>query len=166
MRWLILLLSALPVFADGGAVQSQQTDGPFLVTVFAAPAGGSIDASVLVQDRTTLNPVLDAQVAFQIGERIIHATHGQAQNKLLYAASLGPDLWGRLVTSSGRRPYSVSVSRAGSQATITGILQVAPPTAELEAYWSYLALPPCAIALFAANQWLRRYKMKHVHAKS
>src|SRR5271154_2989462 len=95
----LLLLCAPPMFSDGGAIQMRQETSVFIITVFAAPVPlrpGPADISVLVQDRTSQNPVLDAKVFIQT----VQATHAQAQNKLLYAASLNLD-------SPGEWKYSV-----------------------------------------------------------
>jgi len=153
--WLILFaLSASPLFADGGAVQLQQQAGPFLITVFASPVPaqvGPVDLSVLVQDRNSLNPVLDAVVSLQIGEEIVPATHALAQNKLLYAGTVNlnePRDW----------KYSVSARRNSIETKVAGTLRVDPSAAKLDAYWRYLALPPFAIALFTAHQLLKRHK--------
>ena len=150
LKPVLLLLSAAPLFADGGAVQLQRQSGSFLVTVFASPVParvGPVDISVLVQDRASLNPVLNAIVSVQIDDATIPATHAQAQNKLLYAATVK-------AKSPGPLHYSVSVLHESLEDT----LQVDPPAANLEAYWPYLALPPLAAALFIAHQLLKRQK--------
>jgi hypothetical protein len=118
----------------------RQETGVFIITVFAAPVPlrpGPADISVLVQDRTSQNPVLDAEVFIQT----VQATHAQAQNKLLYAASLNLD-------SPGEWKYSVSVRKGPQESQLTGRLQVAPAQAKIASYWPYLALPPIAILLF------------------
>jgi hypothetical protein len=145
-------LLASPLFADGGAVQLQRQAGPFLITVFAAPVPprvGPVDVSVLVQDRNSMNPVLDAVVSIRIQDQTIPATHAQAQNKLLYAVTV-------TATTQGDLNYSVSVQNEA----VAGALRVEPSAPKLQAYWSYLALPPFAIALFTAHQLLKRQKGK------
>jgi len=156
MRRLLILfaLPASPLFADGGAVQLQQQAGPFLVTVFAAPVparAGPVDLSVLVQDRTSLSPVLDAVVSLQIGGQTVVATRAQAQNKLLYAATVN-------LSEPRDHKYSVTILRNSITTQVAGTLRVEPPAAKLETYWRYLILPPLAVALFTAHQLLKRRK--------
>lgn len=157
--WLIPFALS-PLFADGGAIQLQQPAGPFLVTIFAAPVParvGPLDLSVLVQDRSSLDPVLDATVSVEIDNQSVSATHEQAQNKLLYAATVSID-------QPGQQKFSVSVSKGPAKVTVNGALQAAPPPAKLRAFWSYLAIPPFAIALFAAHQFLKRQKGRSLSA--
>ena len=77
----------------------------------------------------------------------VRATHDQAQNKLLYAASVHLD-------DPGEWHFTVSVRAV----TVAGVLAVAPRQPKLAAYWSYLALPFLWMAIFAIHQWLRREK--------
>jgi len=79
---ILAALAARMLLADGGAVVLRQTSGPFVVTAFLAPG----DLSVLVQDAKSLDPILDADVTIAFDGAPLRATHGQAQNKLLYAA--------------------------------------------------------------------------------
>src|ERR1051326_2312329 len=75
-RTLLLLLVCVSAYADGGRVVLREQAGSFVVTVFAAPA----DVSVMVQNRTSQRPVLDAAVSIRIGDGELRATHEQAQN--------------------------------------------------------------------------------------
>jgi hypothetical protein len=147
----ILLTMSPALFADGGVIQSRQEAGPFVVTVFAAPA----ELSVLVQNREALEPDLDATVSIRLqhGDSDVTtlATREQAHNKLLRAATVNLD-------DPGEWRYTVTVSRAGTQASVTGTMNVAPATPKLASYWSYLAFPPVCIALFAVHQRLKRKK--------
>jgi hypothetical protein len=86
-------------------------------------------------------------VSIRIDDATVPATHAQAQNKLLYAATV-------TAKSPGPLHYSVSVL----QESLQGTLQVEPPSAKLDAYWPYLALPPFAVGLFIAHQLLKRQK--------
>ena len=63
----LLLFLARTSWADGGAIQFQGDAGSFHVTVFTLPpilSAGPVDVTVLIQDRSKLNPLLDAQVTF------------------------------------------------------------------------------------------------------
>jgi hypothetical protein len=149
----LIILSAFStslLFADGGAVQLQRQAGPFLITVFASPVParvGPVDLSVLVQDRVSLRPVLDTSVSVQVDDREIPATHAQAQNKLLYAAA---------ITANSQGPLNYKVSVLNN--SLAGTLTIEPSAPKLQAYWTYLALPPFAICLFTLHQLLKRQK--------
>ena len=150
----ILLALSRALLADGGAIQSRQEAGPFVVTVFAAPA----ELSVLVQNRETLEPDLDATVSIRLqhgdSDVTVPATRERAHNKLLRAAAVNLD-------DPGEWRYTVTVSRSGAQATVTGTLNVTPIEPKLASYWSYLAFPPVCIALFAIHQRLKRKKSRY-----
>jgi hypothetical protein len=149
-------LASIPLFADGGAVQLQRQSGTFLITVFASPVParvGPVDISVLVQERVSLRPVLDATVSVQIDDQVIPATHAQAQNKLLYATT---------ITANRQGPLNYRVSVLNN--LLAGTLIVDAPAPKLQAYWSYLALPPFAIGLFTLHQLLQRQKGRSLSA--
>ena len=160
MRLLILILTIAPrLLADGGAVLVREQSGSFIVTVFASPVplrAGPVDVSVMIQDASTGQPVLDADVRLEFDHAAgrpvaAQATHDQAQNKLLYAARLNlPD--------SGKWAIAVTVSRSNTPATIRGTLDVAPAQSAAGAYWRYIAFPPVMIALFTLREWLIRRK--------
>jgi hypothetical protein len=159
-RAIAILLALSPaLLADGGAMQSRQEAGPFVVTVFAAPA----EISVLVQNSETLEPDLNATVSIRLqhgdSDVTAKATREQAHNKLLRAAAVNLD-------DPGEWRYTVTVSRAGTQAWVTGTLNVAPIEPKLASYWSYLAFPPVCIALFAFHQRLRVDQMQRAHFRS
>jgi hypothetical protein len=144
-----------PLFADGGVVLSRQESSPFVITVFAAPVplrSGPIDLTVLVQTRATLEPVLDANVSIRLNgdsQIVALASRSQAQNKLLYAATL-------TLPHPGAWKYTVSVQSAVGLASISGVFQAAEPAPPLAAYTFYLAIPPILIAIFGLHQWLSR----------
>jgi len=144
-RALLLLLVCVSAYADGGRVVLREQAGSFVVTVFAVPA----DVSVMVQDRTSQRPVLDAAVSIRIGDSELRATHEQAQNKLLYAAALGP-------AESGKQALVVEVQRGTERGEVGGTIEIAPPAAMLAANWEFLALPGVLIALFAIRERLVR----------
>jgi hypothetical protein len=144
-----------PALADGGVVQMQRSAGPFVITVFTAPAplrAGPADISIMVQDGD--NPVLDAEVTVRFhregGEAIeAEATRERSKNKLLYAALVS-------MPEAGSWEIDVAVVRNSEETRIDGVMIVAPPPPFLLTYWWTLALPPVAIGLFVINQWLRK----------
>jgi FixH len=150
-----------PALADGGVVQMQRSSGRFVITVFTAPVplrAGPADISILIQDRNSHHPVLDAEVTmslYQEGREAIkaEARREQATNKLLYAALVS-------LPEAGRWKIEVTVVRNSEETRISGVMMVAPPLPFLLAYWWTLALPPVAIGLFVINQWLKR-KIHH-----
>jgi FixH len=160
---LFLILVAVALFAqvhlalaDGGVVQMQRSAGQFVITVFTAPAPlrvGPADISILVQDSSNHNPVLDANVTVRLyreGGEAIDAEAGRerSKNKLLYGALLR-------LPEAGRWKIEVIVLRNSVKARISGAIIVAPRQPFLFAYWWTLALPPVAIGLFIINQWLK-----------
>ncbi len=141
-KYAALLLTIAPsLFADGGTVQLRQEAGPYLITVFTAPA----DISVLIQNRTSLQPILDADVQIRIGDTQLHAKHQQAQNKLLYAAPLAAE--------PGKLDFTIDVNHGS---IVSGTLNIAQPAPMLASNWEYLAVPPVFILLFAVREWLIR----------
>ena len=142
----LLLLTAPPLLADGGTIQLRQEAGPYLITVFTTPA----DISILIQNRASLQPVLDADVSIRIGDTQLQATHQAAQNKLLYAAPLAAEKPGKL-------DFTVDVNHGS---IVSGTLNIAQPTPMLASNWEYLAVPPVFILLFALREWLIRRKAR------
>jgi len=157
-----LIAATLPAAAargDGGAVVAHDTAGPFAITLFVASQpvrAGTVDVSVLLEDRDTGAAILDAQVMLHLSPPEIVAsetpatialTHEQATNKLLYAASVelpAPGTW-RLGLDA----------RQGTRGTdLHTLLAVAPAAPALRAIWPYLLVPPLAVAVFAVHQWL------------
>jgi hypothetical protein len=131
--------------ADGGAVQLREASGPFVVTVFAAPEPlrvGRIDTSVLVQDRETGRVILDAT----------GATHVQARNKLLQAATVD-------VPAPGWWTIQVFVCRGREEVVLATRLLIMPAAPRLTTIWPFLFIPPLAIGLFALHQTLRRTEL-------
>jgi hypothetical protein len=153
-----LLLRAPVAGADGGAVQLRQTGGRFVVTVFAAPTplrAGAVDVSILVQDRDTNEPVLDAEVLIVLtpsgrdGTAIdAAATRAFATNKLLYAVVID-------VPSAGAWDLRVTVRRGHEAATVAGQMIFAESVPPLLAHWPYLAFPPVAVLVFVVHHWRR-----------
>jgi hypothetical protein len=166
---LALLSSA---FADGGAVLSQQTSGPYRITLFGSPSplrAGPADLSVMIQDAKTGAPVLDQSVAIDVTAAMnsgstawippccsmdaktigaVAATHANAQNKLLYAASI-------VLPASGQ--HDVTVRIGGDKGhSLESKIDVQSPSSPATSYWACLAAPPLLIGIFALNQRLRR----------
>ena len=155
-----LLLAPITASADGGVVRVRQASGPFVITIFTASdplRAGPIDVSVLVQDGSSGDPILDAAVDLALqpldsdSPRLLaRARHEQATNKLLQAAIV-------TIPASGPWALRVEVRRRRDAATATTELRVGPPVPRLAAIWPYLLLPPFAIAVFALHQARRQH---------
>lgn len=64
-------LAPSAIDTDGNVVRAQQISGPFRITVLTEPdpiPAGPCDVSVLVQDRDSGKPILDAPVSLAIGQ--------------------------------------------------------------------------------------------------
>ena len=166
-RWrhgLLLALSLLALCAraqaDGGLVLLHQTDGPFVITVLAAPnppRAGPVDISVLVQNRADEQAALNEEVIVRLRSEdgvivAAQAMRDAAQNKPVYSALMN-------LPEAGQWELEVTI-RQGRQGEITaraiGKLPVAAPRPFLLSYWRSLSLPWAVVALFAINQWLKR----------
>jgi hypothetical protein len=153
---LLLLVVSAHLLADGGAVQLREESGPFAVTVFASPSpprAGPVDLSVLVQDRESLSALLDADVTVHLwhgtAELTTRATRAQAQNKLLYAATLN-------VPDSGEWKYSVTVQRGSVRTEVSSSTIIAAAQAGLSSHWAAIAMAPLCILFFGFHQFLTR----------
>jgi len=176
---LLAVLLGLPpaaLHADGGAVIGQGDTESFRITLFASPGtvrAGMSDLSVLVQDRKTLSPVLNAAVRLQIDATSdtddklqawvppccsmepsgtlasLQATHGAAQNRLLYAVTTA-------FPKSGPFKIRTLVQKDGTSESITSALEVRPPLPPAASFWAFLALPPLLIGGYALRQRIRR----------
>lgn len=147
------------LLADGGAVLFQRHTGPFVVTLFSASAplrSGPADISVLLLSAVDNQPVLDATVTLTLtteGKQLtISATHAEATNRLLYAAT--PDL-----ATSGKWQATILIDRQGTHAEAIGALDVLPGPPPFLYYWPYFAIVPLMIVLFLVHQRLKRREM-------
>jgi hypothetical protein len=145
-----------------------------VVTVFtsAAPVRDSLtDVSLMVQEKDSSQPILDASVDFVFtppagsdGEEIcgpsgammqgaIPASHQQASNKLLYAAPLKFGV-------AGNWRLEALIKRGNDAARLICEIPVGLPTRRLVGLLPYLALPLLAVVLFAINQYLSRRSLR------
>jgi len=161
---LLLSLSLLALcaraWADGGLVLLHQSDGPFVVTVFAAPNPprvGQVDISVLAQDRADGRAALDGEALVRLhsegGMTVVgRATRDAARNRPLYSVLMN-------LPEAGQWELEVTIKQ-GNQGKIAaralGQMSVASPRPLLRSYWRSLSLPWVIVALFALNQWLKR----------
>lgn len=140
-------LLARALLGDGGTVVLRAQAPPFVLTVFSAEAPqGRTDLSVLVQDSSTLAPVLDAEVSFESAGRV-PAVLGRGQNKLLYSAEI-------VLPASGEWPYKVTVDRGAVHVSTAAVLRIAPAAPARLDVMGYVALVPVAILLFLLREYL------------
>ena len=157
-----VMLAPIGAHADGGTVHLQETSGPFVVTVFAAPEVlrvGPIDTSVLVQDRKTGAVILDTTVNLELQpiadtnrSSSIRATLGQAKNKLLQTVTID-------VPAPGWWDVKIFVRRDREAVVLATKLLIMPAAPRLAAFWPFLILPPFAIGLFILHQTLRQSRL-------
>jgi hypothetical protein len=162
-----LMLAPIVASADGGVMRVREASGPFLISIFTAPdplRAGPLDLSVLVQDRSAGETILDATVDLTLWPLdsdspplLGRATHEQAANKLLQAAVVN-------VPAAGRWRVRVEVRRGPDEGTVATELRVAPPRPRLAAIWPYLLAPPFAIAVFALHQALRQSALQRARS--
>jgi hypothetical protein len=165
-------------WADGGAIQFQGDTGQFHVTVFTLPpilSAGSIDVTVLVQDRSNLSPLLDATVTLDLiaqdGSHLkreawsppscplnkaaaltdVPAKLGHAENRLLYGALVQ-------IPYSGAWQLNVNIQRNLQRENVRTLLKVNPPAPPPLTYWHLFILPPLGVIGFILNQNARRQK--------
>jgi hypothetical protein len=160
----LLALVATLAGADGGIVRVSEPAGPFVLTVFTTPtplAVGSADVSVMVQDRESLVPMLDARVALELtfaaGGREptrVEATRARAANRLLYAATVA-------LPAAGEWRLEATAEAHGARGQVACRLPVEAGGPRVLAYWPWLVLPPLAVALFALNHRLARRQGLH-----
>jgi hypothetical protein len=167
---------ARSIWADGGTIRFQGDAGLFHVTVFTLPpilTAGSLDVTVLVQDRSKLNPLLDANVTFDLtaesgGTRQtaawlppacamsptasltgIVATLNHGENRLLYGAFVQ-------VPYSGTWKLKINIRRATERESVDTLLRINPPTPPALGYWQLFILPPLGVLGFIVNRSVRR----------
>jgi hypothetical protein len=155
---LLVWAAARAAFADGGRLRASEDAGEFRIAIFTAPEplfAGRADVSVLVQDRTSGEAVLDADVTLELlgpgGAESVVTAGRHARNRLFYGAEveLAPGAW--IAAARVRRGASEAVVRAPFEVRDSRRAAVV---------WPYLSIPPCAVVLYAANRGLRNRSRK------
>ncbi len=141
---------------DDQALRLSQTAAPFVVSVFSLPgelAPGDAEFGVMVQERDTLQPLLDAQVELRAtqtgGESVgpVRASAEDAENKLVQNAELE-------LSPAGDWAVQVDVKRNGESASLNLPLRVAEAPSEVNLHWPYVALAIVA-GILALTYWGR-----------
>ncbi len=168
MTLLMLVVAALPAWADGGVLVGKQEWGTLRASVFGSPSplrAGPADISVLLQDDG--KPALTAVVSFRwtslgggeewlppccsmtTDKEVTPAALGHSGNRLLYSAMLP-------IKSSGPGHLDIQVEHDGQTHHASFELTAAPPPPASARYWPWLAITPLAIAGFVLHQQITR----------
>jgi hypothetical protein len=172
----LMLLLARTSWADGGAIRFQGDAGSLHVTVFTLPPilrAGAVDVTVLIQDRSKLNPLLDARVTLDLSPQSgnvlkkeawsppacalnmpaplagIAARLNHGENRLLYGALTQ-------VPYSGIWNLKINIQRDSETESVTTLLKVNPPAPPPLAYWQLFIVPPLGVLGFILNRTARR----------
>jgi hypothetical protein len=155
VAFLMLTMGATVAWADGGAVLLHQDAGAFTITLFAAPQPlriGDADLSVMVQDRTSgeilLDPTVDVTVAQATGRQTVRLAKNLANNRLLLAGTVH-------FSAAGKWHLTVAVRRANDTAQLSTECTVEPGNSRAGLVWFYVLLPVAIILLFVVHQFLK-----------
>jgi hypothetical protein len=156
--FLMLTMGATAARADGGAMLLHQDAGAFTITLFAAPQPlhtGDADLSVMVQDRTTgevlLDPTVDLTVAppaAEANQQTVRFAKGQASNRLLQACTVH-------FSSAGKWRIALAVRRGNDTAQLSTECTVEPDRSRATLVWFYVLLPVGIVLLFVIHQVLK-----------
>jgi hypothetical protein len=172
----VILLLVRTSWGDGGAIQFQGDTESLHVTIFTFPpdlSAGPVDITVLVQDRTRLDPLLDATATLDLTPQNsnglkqaawtppacvipsslsgIPAKLGHGENRLLYGALVE-------IPYNGIWNLKISIRRYSKIESVSTILHVNQPAAPPLAYWHLFILPPLGVLCFVLNQRARRQR--------
>jgi hypothetical protein len=156
--FLMLAMGATAARADGGAILLHQDAGAFTITLFATPQPlrtGDADLSVMVQDRTSgeilLDPTVDLTVALQsatANQQTVRLAKSQASNRLLLAGTVR-------FSSAGDWRITLAVRRGDNTAQLSTVCAVEPDRSRATLVWFYVLLPVGIILLFVIHQVLQ-----------
>jgi len=156
--FLTLAMGATAARADGGAMLLHQDAGAFTLTLFAAPQPlhtGAADLSVMVQDRSSgeilLDPVIDLTVApadANATQQTVRLAKGQASNRLLQASTVH-------FSSAGKWRIALAVRRGNDTAQLSTECTVETDRSRATLVWFYVLLPVAIILLFVLHQALK-----------
>jgi hypothetical protein len=152
---LALAMWAMAAYGDGGTMLLHQDAGPFTITLFAAPQPlrvGTADLSVMVQDRSSeevlLDPSVDLTVAAGASRETVRLAREQAANRLLQAANVH-------FSKAGKWRVTLLVRRGNDTARLSTECTVEPDRSRAMLVWFYVLLPAGIILLFVLHQWLK-----------
>jgi hypothetical protein len=147
----MLVMAATAAHGDGGTMLLHQDAGAFTITLFAAPQPlevGTADFSVLVQDRSSGEVLLDPVLDLTVDGTTIRLTTGHVSNRLLQSATVH-------FPSPGKRHLTLAVRRGSEVAQLTTDCAVEPDRSRATLVWFYVLLPVGIILLFVIHQGLK-----------
>jgi hypothetical protein len=147
----MLAMGTMAAHGDGGTMLLHQDAGAFTITLFAAPQPlevGTADFSVLVQDRSSGEVLLDPIVDLTVSGTTVRLTRGQVSNRLLQAATVH-------LSSPGKLRMTLAVRRGSDVAELTADCTVEPDRSRATLVWFYVLLPVGIILLFVIHQGLK-----------
>jgi hypothetical protein len=147
----MLAMGTMAAHGDGGTMLLHQDAGAFTITLFAAPQPlqvGPADFSVLVQDRSSGEVLLDPILDLTVSGTTVRLTRGQASNRLLQAATVQ-------LSSPGKLRLTLAVRRGSDVAQLTTDCTVEPDRSRTTLVWFYVLLPVGVILLFVIHQGLK-----------
>ena len=156
--FLMLAIVATPARADGGAMLLHQDAGAFTITLFAAPQPlhtGAADLSVMVQDRSSGEVLLDPVIYLTVAPQAASATRqtlrlakGQASNRLLQASTVH-------FSTAGKWRLTLAVRHGNDTVQLSTECTVEPDHSRATLVWFYVLLPVAIILLFIIHQALK-----------
>jgi hypothetical protein len=152
----MLAMAATATHGDGGTMLLHQDAGAFTITLFAAPQPlevGTADFSVLVQDRSSGEVLLDPMLDLTVDGTTIRLTTGHVSNRLLQSATVH-------FPSPGKRRLTLAVRRGSEVAQLTTDCTVEPDRSRATLVWFYVLLPVGIILLFVIHQGLKLRSQK------
>jgi hypothetical protein len=152
----MLAIGTMAAHGDGGTMLLHQDAGAFTITVFAAPQPlqvGTADFSVLVQDRSTGEVLLDPVLDLTVAGTTVRLSRGQVSNRLLQAATVQ-------LSSPGKRRLTLAVRRGSDVAQLSTDCTVEPDRSRASLVWFYVLLPVGIILLFVIHQGLKLSSQK------
>jgi hypothetical protein len=166
-RLLVFIALTNMAHADGGHVRFQQVCGAFNVTLFTAPEPltiGDADFSVMLQDRSTQQVVLDASIDVLLRSPMgqietVHLTRNPSGNRLLESATVS-------LPTEGLRTVTVIIHRGFDQASCTTSFDVERGSSRKTTVIFFLIVPLAGIALFLIQQAQRDRIARIVQARS
>lgn len=152
----MLAMGTMAAHGDGGTMILHQDAGAFTITLFAAPQPlevGTADFSVLVQDRSSGEVLLDPILDLTVAGATVRLTRGQVSNRLLQSATVH-------LSAPGKQRLTLAVRRGSDLAQLTTDCTVEPDRSRATLVWFYVLLPVGIIFLFVIHQGLKLRSQK------
>jgi hypothetical protein len=155
--WLVAVMCAQSVRADGGAPVWSGRAGGYEVAIFQSPSPlrvGVGELSVLVQDAVTRELLTDAQTTVRFAPR---RCPQEAQSVEFDREASGNSLFESAVLhlpESGWWDFELSITAPLERTTVQFATPVADAQPRWLSFWPWFSWPAIAVALFGVHQWL------------